>query len=123
MKKVNGKHTIVALGAIVVAIGLAVYAIVGGRTRRDILGSWVVSTENGAPGFQCGVDGIAASVHNDTIQYNAWKRKRNNLILSGKRFANNRVTPFGDTLEVLHLSATQLHVRKGHDTVTYYKIR
>ncbi|MBQ7062487.1 MAG: hypothetical protein IJM88_04280 [Bacteroidales bacterium] len=116
-------HSFFAIGAIVLIIGILLYTIFGGSKQRDILGTWVTDTAEVESGFQCGRQGIAASVKDATTQYNNWELRGHNLILSGKRFADRRVNAFSDTLLVKSLSSSRLVVEQEGHTVRYKKIR
>lgn len=123
MKKINGKHSLVAIAAVAIVLGLAFYAIFGGRTRRDIIGTWVMSVEGTNRGFQCGTRGIAASINIDTLQYTNWELHGKSLILKGKRFANRHVFDIADTLPIRKINASTMVVASGNSTHTYHKIR
>ena len=123
MKRINIKHAFVAIAAILVAIGLAAYAIFGGRTRRDIIGVWVISSDGTDRGFHCGNGGIAASINNDTIQYNCWELHGKQLVLKGKKFSNRKVSDFADTLHIRKINASSLTVMRDEVQLTYHKIR
>lgn len=123
MKKRNPIHLLLTIAAVLVLVGLAVYSIFGGRTKRDIIGVWVCDSAGVASGFQCATDGMAASVHNSATQYNNWEISRRNLILHGKRFANRRVFDISDTLTIKKISSKSLTAERNGETKTYRKIR
>ncbi len=123
MKKKNPAHLLLAIAAILVLVGLAVYSIFGGRTRRDIIGVWVCDSAGVTTGFQCAGDGMAASVHNSTTQYNNWEISHHNLILIGKRFEERRVHDIADTLTIKHISSKSLTTEHNGKTTNYIKIR
>lgn len=77
------------------------------RTQQKVKGTWV---DHHGVGFHLGVDGIAASVNNDVVQYNSWKLSKNNLILSGVRFERGASVSFCDTMRVEKVSSNLLSV-------------
>ena len=122
-KRFRSIHTILAVAVILLIVGILLYAIWGGSKRRDILGTWVTDTCAVESGFQCGKQGIAASIHDATTQYNNWELRGGNLILSGKRFEERRVHDFSDTLRIKTLNASRLVTEQEGHTVEYKKIR
>ncbi len=123
LKNFRSIHTILAIGVILLIICIMLNAIFGGVKRRDILGTWVTDTCEVQSGFQCGKQGIAASVKDATTQYNNWELRNGSLILSGKRFENRRVHPFSDTLTIKSLNSNRLVIQQEGHTVQYKKIR
>ena len=123
MKKHNGIHPILTVLAILLVLALLVYALFGGNRKRDIIGTWVTDTNGIETGFQCGNNGIAATINNSTYQYNSWEMHRSKLILKGKDFRDERILDFSDTLEIKHLSSNQLTVQQYGHTTEYHKIR
>lgn len=121
--KNNRKHSLVAIAAVVIVLGLAFYAIFGGRTRRDIIGCWVTTVDGADRGFQCGTRGIAASINIDTLQYTDWEIHGKTLVLKGKRFANRHVFDIADTLQIRKINASTMVVASGDSTRTYHKTR
>lgn len=121
MRKINVKHTVVVIAAILLALGMAVYAILGGRTRRDIIGAWITTTDGKTHGFQCGTGGIAASIYNDTLQYDSWSLHGKKLILNGTLFSNRKVCDITDTLLIQKISSKDLTVKTKGKTVKYHK--
>ena len=122
-KKLRSIHTLITVGVLLLIVAILVYVLFGGPKRRDILGTWVTDTCDVASGFQCGKQGIAASVKDATTQYNNWELRGGNLILSGKRFENRRVYPFSDTLHIKVLNSNRLVTVQEGRTVQYKKIR
>ena len=59
-------------------------------------------------GFSLDGNGIAASLNQPSIQYNAWRSKRDTLWLSGILFSDTSATPFTDTLIVKKISHDSL---------------
>ena len=117
------KHTVLTILSIAVLLGLLVYAIIGNTKNRDIIGTWVTDTAGIETGFQCGFNGIAASINNDTCQYNLWETSRNKLILKGKRFVDNNVYDFSDTMEIVSIDDSELSLKRNGKVVHYLKSR
>ena len=123
MAKRNGIHPILTAGAIIALLAILFNALFGGSHKRDIIGTWVTDSAGIETGFQCGNQGIAATINNATYQYNSWKLNRDRLILKGKEFRDRRVYEFSDTLNIKHLNAKQLIVEHNGTTTKYHKIR
>lgn len=123
MAKRNGIHTIVTAAVIIALLAILVNALFGGSRKRDIIGTWVTDADGIETGFQCGNQGIAATINNATYQYNSWEMRRNALILKGKEFHNRRVYDFCDTLVIKRLNSKQLTVEQNGETTEYHKIR
>ena len=102
-------------------IGILVYSIFGGQKDRDILGGWVANTDSGASGFQCGRQGIAASINNSRVQYYEWELHGNNLLLKGKLFTEEEVEDIIDTLTIKKLTSSSLTVSHNGKKVNYTK--
>ena len=124
-KKVKKKklNPIAVTAAVILALAVAAYAIFGDRKQYDIIGTWVVDTNEVESGFQCGKHGIAASIKNSTKQYNTWELRRGKLIMKGKLFSDGRVNVFCDTLQILNLNSEKLTVKQDDKTTRYHKIR
>lgn len=123
MAKRNGIHTIVTAVAIIALLTILLNALFGGNRKRDIIGSWVTDSTGIETGFQCGNQGLAATINNATYQYNSWEMRRSTLILKGKEFRNRRVYDFCDTLTIKRLNSKQLTVEQNGKTTEYHKIR
>ena len=119
-KKLN---PIAVTGAVVLALAIGDYALFGERKQYDILGTWVVDTNELQSGFQCGKHGIAASIKNSTKQYNSWELKKGKLIMKGKLFSNDHVHDFCDTLQIISLNSQQMTVSQNNKTTRYNKIK
>lgn len=114
-------HPFLALAAIIAIIAMLAYSIFGGHQRRDILGTWTPANDPTAPGFQCGKQGLAASVRNSTVQYTNWELSKKRLLLTGKRFDNGRVYSITDTLLIKRLNSSALSVSFKGKTMHYKK--
>ena len=119
-KKLN---PIAVASAVILALAVGAYSLFGDRKQYDIIGTWVVDTNEVESGFQCGKHGIAASIKNSTKQYNSWELNKGKLILRGKLFANDRVHDFCDTLHIVTLNSEKLTVSESDETTHYHKIR
>lgn len=119
-KKLN---PIAVASAVILALAVGAYSLFGDRKQYDIIGTWVVDTNEVESGFQCGKHGIAASIKNSTKQYNSWELNKGKLILRGKLFANDRVHDFCDTLHIVTLNSEKLTVSESNETTHYHKIR
>lgn len=119
-KKLN---PIAVTAAVVLALAIGAYALFGERKQYDILGTWVVDTNEVQSGFQCGKHGLAASIKNSTKQYNSWELNKGKLIMKGKLFSNDHVNDFCDTLKIITLNAQQMTVKQDNRTTHYHKIR
>lgn len=121
MRKNNVKHTVVLAVVILLALGLAAYAIFGGRTRRDIIGAWTTTAGGVKQGFHCGTSGIAASIRIDTLQYDSWTLHGKTLILKGTLFSKRKVTDIADTLHIKKINSKELVIEKDGRTIKYHK--
>ena len=121
--KKNKPHILLTLSAILLVLGFLAYTLFGSSKRRDIVGTWVTDTAGTECGFQCGTQGIAASIADDSTQYNNWELHRGKLILKGKRFENRRVNAFSDTLKIIKLNQKTLVTVYNGDTIAYHKTR
>lgn len=123
MSKENRKHTIIGVGAILIVVALLLYIITGHSKKREIKGTWIADTTNVETGFQCGDDGLAASIGNPTCQYNSWELHKGNLILKGKLFHDYHVEEIADTFRIISLSQSQLTVNHNGTVTRYVKTR
>ena len=65
--------------------------------------------------------GRASSVDMATLQYEAWERQGDRLILSGRSIGNGQAIAFTDTLTIEKLTGTELILSKEGRTVNYRK--
>lgn len=125
--KNNIKHTIITVILIGAVAWALIFLLTRGRTGKLILGTWVVDTAGVESGFQCGKDGIAASVNDKKHQYSSWELDGDNLILKGKLFVRNdneyRVHSMADTLTIKDLAKEELTVEHHGNTIKYRKTR
>lgn len=117
------QHTVAGACAMALIVVLAVFTIFGTRHRRELVGTWVVDTAGIEQGFQCGKDGLAASINNKHKQYSSWSASRNRLILNGKLFEDYRVYDFSDTLTIVKLNKGSLTVEENGHRTEYRKTR
>lgn len=93
-------------------------------TNMSLEGSWVEPVP-GMPDMQQGfileASGIASSINMATLQYETWKQKDNQLILSGKSIGNHQTLTFSDTLAIERLTQDSLILKKGDQTWKYSK--
>lgn len=122
-KKKKKLNPIAVTLAVILALAVGAYALFGGRTEYDIIGTWVVDTNEVQSGFQCGKHGIAASVKNSTKQYNSWELNKGRLIMKGKLFDEGRVYGFCDTLTIISLNSERMTIKENDITTKYHKIR
>lgn len=90
--------------------------------QAGIEGTWiepVPGMENMTQGFRLEDGGRASSVDMATLQYEAWRRDGDRLILSGKSIGNGFTAQFSDTLVVEKLTEDSLVVRKKALTLRY----
>ncbi|HBX90588.1 lipocalin family protein [Alistipes sp.] len=99
----------------------AAFAACGAGT---IEGEWVEPV----PGMEGQVQGVklepggrASSVDMATLQYEAWERQGDRLILSGRSIGNGQAIAFTDTLTIEKLTGTELILSKEGRTVNYRK--
>ena len=123
MAKKSSIHPVVTILSVAVALALLAYILFGWSRKRDIVGAWVADTSAVGSGFQCGTQGIAASVNNSTYQYNSWELSGNKMIMRGKLFQDRRVRDFCDTLLIKKLSSSVLVVEQDGRTTSYHKVR
>lgn len=122
-KKKKKLNPIAVALAVILALAVGAYSLFGDRKQYDIIGTWVVDTNEVESGFQCGKQGIAASIKNSTKQYNTWELNKGKLILEGKLFSNGRVHDFSDTLKIISLNSENMTVSEGDKKIHYHKIR
>lgn len=122
-KKKKKLNPIAVTLAVILTLGVAAYAIFGDRKQYDIIGTWVVDTNDVESGFQCGKHGIAASIKNSTKQYNSWELNKGKLIMKGKLFSDGHVNEFCDTLHIVRLNSERLTVTENDQKTYYHKIR
>lgn len=107
MKKCIGKF----------AYGVLLAGLLGGcRAEAGLEGIWlepVPGLEQMMQGFRLDRGGKAVSIGMATLQYEAWAREGDRLILSGKSYGNGQVFPFADTLEIERLTPDSLILRRG----------
>ncbi|MBQ6238174.1 MAG: hypothetical protein IJK07_08150 [Bacteroidales bacterium] len=123
MKRRNGIHPILTIAAIMLLLAILLNVLFGGNRKRDIIGTWVTDSAGIETGFQCGNQGIAATINKATYQYNSWELRRNQLILKGKEFRDRRVYDFCDTLVIRRINSKQLSVTHNGQNIEYHKIR
>ncbi len=123
MDKKNRKHLLLALAIIVITLGVTAYVLLSGRQKREIVGTWVVDTAGVEQGFQCGADGIAASIYDPWHQYSSWTISGNKLILEGKIFDEHGVYNTTDTLKIKQLNSSSLTIEQNGKETRYKKIR
>ncbi|MBP5548601.1 MAG: hypothetical protein J6X58_06915 [Bacteroidales bacterium] len=121
--KRNLFHPLFLTVAIIAVLALGAYALWDGNKHSDLLGSWVTTVDGMETGFQCGKQGIAASINNSTRQYNSWKLHKKNLLLKGKLFSDGVITDFCDTLKINKLNSKSLNVTQHGETISFHKIR
>ena len=122
MAKRNKIHSVFTIIAILLIIGIFVYSLLGNNKKRDIVGAWVTTIDGKEQGFQCGTQGLAASINNDTCQYNNWELAGGNLLLKGKAFRDGSVLTICDTLKILKLNPNTLTVKNKDAKTTYTKL-
>lgn len=94
-----------------VFVAVALFAVYGcSDDAAEYIGTWrrIPAGDSIYRGFTLGGNGIAASVNLSTTQYNTWRRKRDTLWLSGKRFTDTSVVPFTDTFLVKKITHDSL---------------
>lgn len=123
-KKIKRKINPIAVTlAVILAVAVGVYALFGDRKQYDIIGSWVVDTSEVESGFQCGKQGIAASIKNSTTQYNSWELRKGNLIMKGKLFNDGHINDFCDTLRIIELDSEKMTIKQNDRITRYHKIK
>lgn len=113
-------HPFVAVAAILAVLAMLAYAIFGGHKQRDILGAWI-PLDSSACAFQCGKQGLAASIGSPSVQYTNWELSKNRLLLKGKRFSKDNVSPITDTLYIKKLNSSALTVTFNDNTIHFRK--
>ena len=105
--------------------GLAVAAIMlTACSGEKIEGAWVEPVpgmENMVQGVRLEAGGKASSINMATLQYEAWQREGDRLILSGKSLGNGQTIAFSDTLRIEELTADRLTLRRGSQTIAYQR--
>ena len=100
-----------------IVCGVLLAGIFGGcRSGADMEGIWlepVPGMGQQMQGFRLEPGGRALSVGMATLQYEAWERKGDRLILSGKSMGNGQTLPFVDTLDIERLTPDSLVLRRG----------
>ncbi|WP_297851795.1 lipocalin family protein [uncultured Alistipes sp.] len=96
----------------------AAFAACGAGT---IEGEWVEPV----PGMEGQVQGVklepGGRASSATLQYEAWERQGDRLILSGRSIGNGQAIAFTDTLTIEKLTGTELILSKEGRTVNYRK--
>lgn len=115
--------TLLGVVFILILVGVLIYTLVGHSPRRDLLGAWVVDTIGVEQGFQCGKDGIAASINNSHRQYTNWTANKKHLVLKGKLFEDYRVYEIADTLVIKKLNSNTLVAEHNGVETTFQKTR
>ena len=95
--------------------------------QAGIEGTWiepVPGMENMTQGFRLEDGGRASSVNMATLQYEAWRRDGDRLILSGKSIGNGQTIEFSDTLDIITTSPEHLTLGKGGQyRIDYQKVK
>lgn len=102
----------------------ALAAFISACSHSGIEGQWVEripGMEGMIQGINIEKDGKASSINMATLQYDAWKKEGDKLILSGKSIGNHQTISFTDTLTIEKLTADKLILKKGDMTIKYRK--
>lgn len=111
-------------GAFKSLIAVLAAAALTACNNPSIEGTWLEPVP-GMPGIKQGITfeagGKAASVNRTTLKYEAWERKGNLLILSGKSIGNRHTLSFTDTMEIERLTRDSLILRERQLTHSYFR--
>lgn len=105
--------------------GIMVAVTLTACNETSIEGSWiepVPGMENMMQGIKIEKEGKASSINMATLQYEAWKKEGNKLILSGKSIGNHQTLSFTDTLTIEKLTTNELVLKQQYgDRITNYQ--
>lgn len=90
--------------------------------NENVIGSWVEPVPgmgHMVQGIRIEAGGKASSINMATLQYETWKKKGNELILTGKSMGNRQTIPFSDTLAIEKLTQDSLVLKKGTHVLRY----
>lgn len=65
--------------------------------------------------------GKASSINMATLQYEAWVKQGDKLLLSGQSIGNGQTIVFTDTMTIEKLTDTELVLRHGEMTINYHR--
>lgn len=102
----------------------AAVALAACGAAGSIEGAWVEPVpgmEGQEQGVTLGPDGRASSINMATLQYEAWERQGDLLILSGRSIGNGQTIVFTDTLTIEKLTHDALTLKKGGLIINYRK--
>lgn len=87
-------------------------------------GKWVEpipGMEDQMQGISLEKDGKASSINSATLQYRAWVRQGDTLILSGQSLGNGQTIDFVDSYQIEKLSNDELVLKSDDMTINYHK--
>lgn len=94
------------------------------RKTNKLLGDWAIAnTVNSTPiGFQLMKQGMAASINQPQVMYDHWEVHKKQLILSGKRFEEDGINDFSDTIKIVHSTENSLTLIEDSLRIKYRKL-
>ena len=93
-------------------------------TGNSIEGCWVEPVPgmaNMEQGVRLEKGGKASSINMATLQYEAWVKEGDKLLLSGQSIGNHQTSVFTDTLTIEKLTDTELVLKRGELTINYHR--
>lgn len=107
----------------VLSVGGVLLSSCGGNDS-SLQGAWVEKNDNALgqeQGFVLENNDKASSINMATLQYEKWKRTKDQLILQGVSVGNKQSISFSDTLDIVGVSDTELVLRKKDLVLTYQR--
>lgn len=105
--------------------GLAAFAFLTAcMGEPTIEGKWVEpipGMEDQVQGISLEKDGKASSINSATLQYRAWVRQGDTLVLSGQSLGNGQTIDFVDAYQIEKLSNDELVLKNEDMTINYHK--
>lgn len=114
------RNIIIALAVVLIAFSLSGCH----RKSNKMLGDWAIAaTISSTPiGFQLMKQGMASPINQPQNMFDHWEVHKKKLILSGKRFDEQGIKEFSDTLQIVHISENSLTLVVDSIRVKYKKL-
>lgn len=96
------------------------------KQEPNLTGTWlepIPGMEDQTQGFTLKGNGTAASMNMATLQYTAWTKEGDQLILNGNSIGNGGTFPFADTLTIKKLTEDSLVLQKGMLTRSFARAK
>lgn len=106
------------------ACGIIAAVALTACTGASIEGNWVEpipGMEEMEQGICLEKGGKASSINMATLQYEAWVKQGDKLLLSGQSIGNGQTIVFTDTMTIEKLTDTELVLTRGNMTINYHR--